>query len=279
MKSKSLKTQLIAAIVAFILSASVMGASTYAWFASNSKVTATGMEVSAKTVAGLVIDSVHPVTGENPTHSNTATAAKSATKFALYPSHHMFNAEVPSTTSGLIYVTNTSAVSETTGLAADAVNAPLTYAAVDNTNGDYFVDYEVYISAEGAKMTAQDVTATIDSDVVSAVDTPIKNATSIDFYVNNSYKGTLNLAQKDAETNDGSTVKTSVALLSNADIPAYNDEVVANRDGIRITMRVYIDGQLKANATKTYVNTTDATDLTGLSTTVLFTTAPHVVTP
>ena len=48
MKMKSLKTQFIGAIAMVLVAAIAMGSSTYAWFAMNNQVTATGMQVEVK---------------------------------------------------------------------------------------------------------------------------------------------------------------------------------------------------------------------------------------
>lgn len=56
MNMKSLKTQFIGAIAMVLVAAIAMGSSTYAWFAMNQSVTATGMQVAATTDGSLYID-------------------------------------------------------------------------------------------------------------------------------------------------------------------------------------------------------------------------------
>lgn len=55
MSTKALKTQLLAAIAMVLVASIALGSSTYAWFASNNKVTATNMQVTATTSESLVI--------------------------------------------------------------------------------------------------------------------------------------------------------------------------------------------------------------------------------
>ena len=55
MKMKSLKAQFIGAIAMVLVAAIAMGSSTYAWFAMNTQVTATGMKVKAVAEGGIVI--------------------------------------------------------------------------------------------------------------------------------------------------------------------------------------------------------------------------------
>lgn len=55
MNSKAIKRQLLAAIAMVLVAAIALGSSTYAWFASNNKVTANGMSVSAQTEGSLLV--------------------------------------------------------------------------------------------------------------------------------------------------------------------------------------------------------------------------------
>lgn len=55
MNSKKLKTQLLAAVAMTLVAALALGSSTFAWFAANTKVEATGMKVTATTTSNLLI--------------------------------------------------------------------------------------------------------------------------------------------------------------------------------------------------------------------------------
>ena len=55
MSTKALKTQLLAAIAMVLVASIALGSSTYAWFASNKMVKASGMSVSATTSEALMI--------------------------------------------------------------------------------------------------------------------------------------------------------------------------------------------------------------------------------
>lgn len=87
MNSKAIKRQLLAAIAMVLVAAIALGSSTYAWFASNNKVEANGMKITATTeganleislsskfTAGtLVVTSEAVGTTLHPTHYVTAT--------------------------------------------------------------------------------------------------------------------------------------------------------------------------------------------------------------
>lgn len=55
MNSKKLKTQLLAAVAMTLVAVIALGSSTFAWFAANTKVEATGMKVTAATTSNLLI--------------------------------------------------------------------------------------------------------------------------------------------------------------------------------------------------------------------------------
>ena len=55
MSVKSLRTQLFGAIAMVLVAAIALGSSTFAWFASNTTVKATGMEVRTKVSDNLLI--------------------------------------------------------------------------------------------------------------------------------------------------------------------------------------------------------------------------------
>lgn len=55
MSTKALKTQLLAAIAMVLVASIALGSSTYAWFASNTKVDATGMQVTAQSTQAFLL--------------------------------------------------------------------------------------------------------------------------------------------------------------------------------------------------------------------------------
>lgn len=83
MSTKALKTQLLAAIAMVLVASIALGSSTYAWFASNNKVTATGMEVQAQAEGGIEI-AYTKSTETTATYQTSATAGVT-TAAALAP--------------------------------------------------------------------------------------------------------------------------------------------------------------------------------------------------
>lgn len=256
MNVKSLRKQLMAAIAMVLVAAVALGSSTYAWFAANRTVKATDMQVSATSSTSLII------ANSVPTASDTATsvsATTTATVKELVPAQHD---STIGTTTYLKYNTNPDQVDASTGLQetgkselefSDAVNG------TKDTDPHYYVDYVVYIAVAGAALSNQDLTITLSADKTGGNLTDTLSASSIDFYVEtvdssstavelSNYKGTLNMAGKDAATNNGTATKTQF-VVSDVNIPVNT----ATSGYLRVTMRVYIDGGLLKSAGQAYV--------------------------
>ena len=75
MTVKSLRRQLMAAIAMVVVSAVALSSSTYAWFAANNSVTATGMTVTAQAESGIVISN-----SEKVSYGTTAATAQATDK-------------------------------------------------------------------------------------------------------------------------------------------------------------------------------------------------------
>lgn len=274
MSTKALKTQLLAAIAMVLVASIALGSSTYAWFASNNKVTATNMQVTATTSESLVITN----DGLPSATTGTITVASSdTTATALIPTTH--DSTWATYATGLKYNTNPNIVSASTGL-AEAGEGELTFAGAENTGGGatYYKDYIVYIAASGGEMTHQDITVKIDTPTVLAT---LPGATSVDFYSKNvtatgaltpadeTFKGTLNLAGLDPTTNNGTATKTELKI-SDVTIPK-----AGSSSAIAVMMRVYVDGALKKNDNTTFVKNISVAEVAGQTVGVSFTATPH----
>lgn len=85
MNSKAIKRQLLAAIAMVLVAAIALGSSTYAWFASNNKVTAEGLKITATTEgANLEISTSKSFTAGTIKVTNVATASSK-----LLPTHYV----------------------------------------------------------------------------------------------------------------------------------------------------------------------------------------------
>lgn len=89
MNSKAIKRQLLAAIAMVLVAAIALGSSTYAWFANNNKVSATGMSVKATAEGGIEIKAVSSTrTGDITDSWSTLANANMQNGLTLYPTSH-----------------------------------------------------------------------------------------------------------------------------------------------------------------------------------------------
>ncbi len=258
--------------LALVLSLGALFATTLAWFSMNKEVDSDSMKLKVDVMPNLVIElsssaladideleaqrnsayyRVDIAEYEGITDSSGVVINSAAIK-ALVPTTHS-----SSGINGLVYVTNPEVVGRTTGLATGS--SALTYASAVNSSAgaypQYYIDRTVYIATTKSDLAVTSVNATLTGEIDSvdpnAVDT--LNAASIDFYVSTDgtlgeYKGTLNVAGLDAEVNDCSTAKTSVALMDAGTVPH-------NTEGyLKIVMRCYIDGELLKSSGVAYIN-------------------------
>lgn len=86
MNSKAIKRQLLAAIAMVLVAAIALGSSTYAWFASNNKVEANGMKITATTEGANLEISL-----SNNFVAGTLAVASSAKGETLLPTHYVTN--------------------------------------------------------------------------------------------------------------------------------------------------------------------------------------------
>lgn len=90
MSTKALKTQLLAAIAMVLVASIALGSSTYAWFASNTQVTANGMQVTAQsTQAFLLISNTNKTADTIQTENKTSVELTvTADEAKLMPAAH-----------------------------------------------------------------------------------------------------------------------------------------------------------------------------------------------
>jgi len=272
-----------------LISAMLVGTSTYAWFSMNRTVTVTGMNVTAKAEKSLVISTSAPTAA-----TVTRTVAMSPFATSLTPATHDEALVIDSAAgvlanSGLKKVNNPDIIDPATGFEYDGETATLGTA----TNGGetYYTDYVVYIASSGGDMTGMNLTAKLNvSDAIYAQLTDVSgnydtwNAVSVDFYVSNKsnytyeeesvskpkgiYKGTLSLKNSTLAADAGAHSTTNgnaVTLLSNSTIPASD----STTDYLVVTMRVYFDGALEKTSGQAYIHT-NAANTNGIAFTAIF---------
>lgn len=262
------KSVMITSIISLCLSIIVLAAASMAWLSMNKETQSNGMQLKVEVTPNLVIDKtsagITAITG--PSESNFAVSFEDSSAVAKRPATH--DGDYTTYTNGLKYVTDGSSVSPTTGLEKSGATLNFSSATADH----YYVDFVVYIASTESAMTNQVLKATLNpaASIVSSSATKqdTLDATSIDFYVDGAYKGTLNVKGYDQSANNYTTTKTEVVLLT-GNIPF-------NQTGnLEVTMRCYIDGALLKSAGQAFINTAtvDTGDIT-LNVTFTATDAP-----
>lgn len=260
-KSKILAPAL--AILCLSTAASVTG--TVAWFAANNTVSATGMLVQTDRPSSLAIS-------EDPTVGTDISVAFAAATEALNSASHLGSAG-ESSDGSLSYVQNGDSIDPATGLAkiVESVPLPLTYVSAPSTG--YYRDYTVYIGSIGESITLGSGGKLV-ANVAFTNASGTTLATSMDFHVAlglktansgsiGSYKGYANAAMLDTAENHGgydatAVIDNSVELLSfiDAEHPVTIPQAAASEpNGLKVTMRIYIDGALQEDATHAFVRT------------------------
>lgn len=239
--------KLIPALCMLLIAAAMLGTSTYAWFSMNKTVTATGMQVKATTAESLVISNQAPV-GTAVTHAFTSAATE------LTPSTH--DSTYATFATGLKYVENTEDVDASTGVAASYTFQP----AANGGGTNYYVDYVVYVASSGAAMTDKKLTFAFDSTTKTYVaglaadgtkDT--EKAITADIYVES-------LTNKEAASTFNATTyigKIELANAATAEASTGSMTIPVNGSSatswIRITFRIYLDGDLEKSSGQKYV--------------------------
>lgn len=283
---KKAMRKLIPAVIMLLISAMLVGTSTYAWFSMNRTVTVTGMQVQAKAEKSLVIST------DAPTASTaTRTIAMEAFTDPLTPVRHLESLTPSSeavllSASNLEKLTNPDLIDPNTGIKYSGEGGTLAYSTAvndDPTGADYYHDYVAYISSAGGEMTGMNLTVKLDvtNEVYASLATEDTwNAVSVDFYLTDEsdatkgkYMGTLNLKQSGlAATAGAHSSTTPLTLITNGSIPANS---TGSTDYLKVTMRVYFDGALpktvdgESVTTSTYVRTNSA-NTTGIGFTAIF---------
>lgn len=229
---------LITAVVCFLL---ING--TFAWFASNKSVSATGFSATAKVSPNLIIAKTEEeITNETPKFSIDFNGTSRTNMIAV--THDSNSGDTY-----LKYLTNHYAVDFNTGNAKDE-QIPLEFETVPSTNNEaYFIDHIVYLASAFVTLPVTSLTACISNPTTLETQYSYFNAASIDFYV-------------DEVSNTGYRGTTSVSKTTNNDAEKYvnlfpsGTTIPLNTEGfIKIIMRCYFDGALQDPVTgNAYIN-------------------------
>ena len=245
---KIMKPSIVMPLITMITLLAAVVSVTWAWVSMNNHLDSTGISMNVNVSANLVIsDSASAIAAYTTSGWKDSYVEKmwSDDTRELIPVDHYDSATYPvvsgSDSVGLVYNDNPVNVVRTTGKGNN-----LTFSHVPSDGvGTYFIDKVVYVASLKTAMTKGTDYSRLTFSITetgsgTTVNTAYKSA-SVDVYVANVYKGTLNLDQL------GSFSVTDV------------DSVPLNTAGsLAITFRCYFDGALQnaSDNTKNYVNST-----------------------
>ena len=138
MNSKAIKRQLLAAIAMVLVAAIALGSSTYAWFAANTSVTATGANVTAQTPTTILISKTNATTGFGSTIAMD-NESDMATNGKVYPVHWIGGNSV----TGMLKLTPDGTASVDQAGKRTGTHATADFAdndTFDTTTADYFLE-------------------------------------------------------------------------------------------------------------------------------------------
>lgn len=255
--------RLIPAVAMLMVAAVMLSTASFAWFTMNDKVEATGMTVQAKSNGSLVIDT-KPLTS-----ASTGWEAKFAHLGNYKLSPVSYGGYIPSTAVGDV-ITPGDPAAETTGwfdaLLSEKVDsntgASDYFKTAQLSSGGNYIDYVVYIGL-ASESEVKNIQVTLATDL----NLYIAGAYAVAFYVDEDITSTetidastvpalvlhctteQNLTRADGVpvTNTGKLFAAATTIPSTVGVAADGSEGV----GIKVTMRVYIDGNQKDGKTYT----------------------------
>jgi hypothetical protein len=203
--------KLIPALVLLLVSAIVLSTSSYAWFSMNTQVTASGMEVTAKAPASLLISTDGTNFGATAVLSDTEVAEKISPTY--YNKKYLF---AKLNDNGMALVNQDGKL---TGAAEaelisfkNSETFPAGTTCIVATDADYFKD-ELWLKYDGEEGTVSIKVRADFTDNSSAL--AIKNAMHV-LLVPDEDAGVV-----DIDMSDGSTGATLTTLTANADAKKY----------------------------------------------------------
>jgi len=242
--------KIIPALAMLLVSAIMMSTASFAWFTMNDEVTATGMQIQAKSTGSLVI-------GNKPlldTDKTNTTVTLDTTQKTLTPVTWMTETEATglSLSGAGWYKASGLTVNPVSGKAGafEALSAM--------TSGTHYFDQEIYIGSAGDTMLNQSITVNL-SSLVHPADEIAHNAYAAAIYVFEKGNATWN---NDTYPDD-TAEPIKVVHVANWDalnsVTLYKDEAANkgfdipsvigltstdNAVGLKIVVRVFVDGNL-----------------------------------
>lgn len=227
-------------------SVAVIGSSA-AWFANNNQTDTSDLSTNSEVTSNLVIaSSVENITKADIGASFDVTLADDGPDLIPAQHHEKESDETVAYPANLRYNSNPREVSSTTGEAKGTTTLAFSPVPVYKTGDEnrYYFDQTVYIASSGMALESSELWASMELIQEVTTGDDYLQAATIDFYVDGTYKDTLNVAGQ--TWNQVARSKTSVLLYSGT-IPLNTENYIT------VLMRCYYDGGLESASGETYV--------------------------
>lgn len=248
--------KLVPAFAMLLVSATVLASTTFAWFSMNNKVTATGMEVTAKAntqylviakTAEEITRTLNPATTVTlPQGNMTVTGGITGDTTKVYPVSKNGATALTVGTANIAanawYTANSNQYDVSGGSDADKLTNAKT---VTLAAGDYFRCFEFYIGL------TQDSTADFNGDTVASADKKLKITASA---VTELATGNVTSAVKAAVKVGDATQEVLLSPEGTIEIPSF---VLKKNAPVKVQIYLYVDG------TDANVKDSNATKLAG----------------
>ena len=244
--------RLIPAIAMLLVSAVMLSTASFAWFTMNEKVEATGMTVQAKSDGTMVIDTKPLTALSTGWEAQFAPLGNKKISPVSYGTYHVASEVATGGDENGIQIDTTPSTGWFDAYKpelVDSMTGESKYFKTASLNGNY-VDYVVYIG-----LASESAVKNIKATLTTTSDLHIAGAYAIAFYVDTDITSTetygtdatpaLVLHCNDETTTTkytGNLFTSAVTIPSTVGVTATQDNPGV---GIKVTMRVFIDGNLK----------------------------------
>ena len=243
--------KLIPAVALLLVSAVMLSTATFAWFTMNDNATAMGMQVQAKASGNLLINTQGLTAADN----KIEVAVSDTNKVNLTPITYVTGDNIGDTEHWQ-YANDQTKVDPLYGDILDNTTlAKYNAEANGATAAPYFAEYEIYLATAGDALPNCDVSVQIHG--LSGVDQKIAPAYTVAFWVigqNSDYAYAdpdYNMPTHILNYKDGQTAKVKITeTTERVNVPSTIGAGADTRVGVKVIMRVFVDGALPTGETK-----------------------------
>ena len=247
MSTKALRRQLIAAIAMLLVATISLGSSTYAWFASNNKVTADGLQINAATEGNMLVISDTVAGLDDAQTSKTFSPAVEGED--LLPIHPIYTA-VGSAVTAWNHATSDSYTTAISNSAETAVTITETSGVGKNGDNAYYLTQDLYIGLDDTNADAEVGAVTVTGVTLTSANNDLLDSARVLMVVGGNVIGCfgngtcMSTKGTDYAAGDPATAATAdtMTAISSTNTGTVIDGLDAG-DNVKVTLYIYFDGR------------------------------------